>query len=307
MSLFSGARLKSGALVLTLLSSATFAAPVFAQSASGGNGGWFVPKAAEEPKAAPAQRVVRRAVPVQEADDGGQGDDGGQPQQSETAPVLPLPPIPDSPDLPKEAPPPPSIIGVISVPNVMRMSSAADEAQRILGGRRDTLAAAAQKEQAAWRAEQQKLQTDARSLSSDQIQARERHLQERRAKAQRDFANRARIIQEAANVSLNQIERELVRIVRQVAQAHGMNIVMHSEQIALHVPEQDITQEVANQLNKILPHVFIPAEDVDPEVMAKSGKFPTTADPAQADDQAPASAPAQSASVPADSVLRRHR
>ncbi|AQS88356.1 outer membrane protein OmpH [Neoasaia chiangmaiensis NBRC 101099] len=300
MSLSFGSRVAATAL---LLASVNISGIVSAETAhaQSGNGGWFVPKTAQPP-AAPAPRVVRRAVPQATAPDEGEE----QPQQPETPPVLPAPPIPDSPDLPKEVAPPTAVIGVISIPTVMRMSTAAEEAQRILGARRDKLAAAAQREQAGWRDEQQKLQNDARTLTSEQVQLRERHLQERRNRAQRDFSNRARIIQEAANVSLNQIERELIRLVRQVAAAHGMNLVMHSEQVALHVPGQDITDETAAQLNKILPHVFIPAEDVDPEVLAKSGKMPTTADEDRANQQPAASAPAQSASVP-QSVLRQHQ
>jgi hypothetical protein len=60
-----------------------------------------------------------------------------------------------------------------------------------------------------------------------------------------------------------------------------MNLVLHSEQVALHVDGQDITNEVAVNLNKILPSVFIPAANEDPEQLAKSGKMPTTADATQ--------------------------
>lgn len=289
MSLSFGPRLAAAMLSLSV---GVVAVPAFAQSSK--NDGWFIPKNSQPHAAAPSHAAPRVAPMPQQAPQGAAQQGNGEP------PVLPMPPIPDSPDVGKEAPPPAAVIGVISVPDVMRLSTAAQEAQEVLGARRDKLAAAAQKEQAAWRDEQQKLQNDARTLSAQKVQIRERHLQERRGKAQRDFSNRARIIQEAATVSLNQIERELVRIIKQVAQAHGMNTVLHSEQIAMHVPEQDITQEVADHLNKVLPHVFIPAADVDPEELAKSGKFPTTADPQKADDQVPASAPAPA------SVLRRH-
>ena len=171
----------------------------------------------------------------------------------------------------------------------MRQSSAAMQVERVLGSRRDELAQDVQKEQASWRDEQQKLQAQAKSLTSDQIQGRERSLQARVMKAQRDFRNRNRIIQEAAQVSLGQIERELVMVLQKVATAHGMNLVLHSEQVALHVDGQDITNEVATQLNKTLPSVFIPEANVDPEELAKSGKMPTTAD---ADPQLPRTGPA---------------
>ncbi|WP_408904567.1 OmpH family outer membrane protein [Nguyenibacter sp. L1] len=251
-------------------------------SSSGGNAGWFVPKTAQ-PAAAPAvPRAARPApVPLPPAAD-------NEDAQSQTPPVLPMPPVPASPDIPRGVTPPVPVIGVISVPEVMRLSSAAQQAEKVLGARRDELARDAQKEQAGWRDEQQKLQAEAKNLASDQIQQRERRLQQRVISAQRDFRNRNRIIQEAAQVSLNQIERELVQIIRQVAASRGMNLVLHREQVALSQDGLDITSQVADQLNKVLPSVFIPAANVDPEQLAKSGTMPTTADA----ERAPAAATA---------------
>ncbi|CUW46587.1 OmpH family outer membrane protein [Novacetimonas hansenii] len=251
------------------------------------NSGWFVPKASQQQPehaaahaAQPAPQPVPLPAPPADSEEA----------QSQTPPVLPLPQIPNSPDLPKGAPPPAPIIGVISVPDVMRLSTAAQQAERVLGARRDELARDAQKEQASWRDEQQKLQGQARTMSSDQIQASERKLQERVIAAQKNFRNRNRIIQEAAQVSLGQIERELVQIIRQVAASRSMNLVLHREQVALSQDNLDITQQVATQLNSILPSVFIPAANVDPEVLAKSGTMPTTADAEQGGASAPAAA-----------------
>lgn len=58
-----------------------------------------------------------------------------------------------------------------------------------------------------------------------------------------------------------------------------MNLVLHREQVALSVNELDITNDVLKELNKNLPSVFVPAANVDPEELAKSGTMPTTANP----------------------------
>ncbi|MBV1833210.1 OmpH family outer membrane protein [Novacetimonas pomaceti] len=282
---YSGVRLFAAAVALgcgSLVGSAAHAQ---------NNSGWFVPKASQQQPehaaghaAQPAPQPVPLPAPPADSDEA----------QSQTPPVLPLPQIPASPDLPKGSPPPAPVIGVISVPDVMRLSTAAQQAERVLGARRDELARDAQKEQASWRDEQQKLQGQARSMTSDQIQANERKLQERVIAAQKNFRNRNRIIQEAAQVSLGQIERELVQIIRQVAASRSMNLVLHREQVALSQDSLDITQQVATQLNSVLPSVFIPAANVDPEVLAKSGTMPTTADAEQGGAAAPA-APAAAA------------
>ncbi|GBR69815.1 OmpH family outer membrane protein [Gluconobacter kanchanaburiensis] len=284
-------------LAATILASA----PGAHAQAAGGNGGWFVPKAAHPE--APAARPVQRRIPVSAPEE---DEESAPAEQQQAPPVLPLPPIPAPPTIAKAAPPPAAVIGVINVQAVMQISSAWQEIQQVLGARRDRLAQAVQREEAAWRGEQQKLQAQARTLTSDQIQLRERHLQERRAKDQHDFGNQARVIQEAAQVAMHQIERELEEpsgIIAAVAAAHNMNLILHAEQVVLHVGGQDITEEVGAQLNKTLPHVFIPDDGVDPEQLARSGKMPTTADE-QRQVQAPQQEP--TASAPGESVLRQH-
>ena len=70
-----------------------------------------------------------------------------------------------------------------------------------------------------------------------------------------NFASGNRVIQEAAQYALAQIERTLVAVIRQVAESRGMNLVLHRNQVALNVHEFDLTEQVATQLNKILPTV----------------------------------------------------
>ena len=264
--------------------------------------GWFVPKGSDAgaaSQAAPA-RHVRHAPAAQAPAPAPEPEQVADQSQVPNGPppALPLPPVPPMGTLPKGSAPPTAVIGVISVPDIMRSSSAAAQVQKVLGARRDKLQADVQKEQMVWRDIQGSLQ-DSKTMSAEQIRGRERALQERVLAAQRDFKNRQRVIQEAAQVALGQIERELVQVIREVAASKGMNLVLHQEQVALNVQGFDITQQVASQLNAVLPSVFIPADGVDPEQLAKSGSFPTTADAGgmaggaqQASASAPASAPA---------------
>ena len=255
------------------------------------NPGWFVPKqTAPAASSAPAAHHGRHAAspapsapPPQEMAAG--PDAGAAPQGP--PPVLPLPPVPAVAELPKGAPPPAAVIGVISVPDIMHASTAAEQVQRVLGARRDKLTSDVQREQMVWRDMQTSIE-EGKGETQDQARAKLRGLQERVVREQQDFKNRQRIIQEAAQVALGQIERELVQVIKQVSASHGMNLVLHQEQIALNIQPFDISQQVVNQLNTVLPSVFIPADGVDPEQLAKDGTFPTTAAP-----QAPGGAPVQ--------------
>lgn len=175
-------------------------------------------------------------------------------------PPVPLPPVPTLPDLPKGKAPPTAVIGVLGVPDVMRASTAAQAVEKVIGERREKLAADAQKEQSTWRDMQQTLANDRGKLSADQVRTRERELQERVTKAQKTFRDRNRVIQEAAQYGLAQIERTLIAVIRQVAESRGMNVVLHRQQVALNVNEFDITDEVTEQINKVLPAVQVPPD-----------------------------------------------
>jgi Skp family chaperone for outer membrane proteins len=217
----------------------------------------------------------------------------GADDQIDQSQLPPLPPVPQLPALPKAAPPPAAVVGVLGVPDVMRVSSAAQQVDKVIGERRQKLNEDAQKEQTAWRDLQQSLATQRASLSPDQIRARERELQERITNAQRQFRDRNKIIQEAAQVAMGQIERVLIAVIRQVAESHGMNLVLHRTQVALNINEFDITDQVADQFNKLMPTVTITPDGQVPTA-ANSGLTAmidqtTTATPPTA---TPASVPA---------------
>lgn len=212
---------------------------------------------------------------------------------SVAAAQMQLPPAQELPALPKTTSPPAAVIGVIGVPEVMRASAAAQQVEKTITTRREKLAQDAQKEQATWRDMQQSLVNDRAKLSDTQVRARERELQERITNAQRQFRDRGRIIQDAAQYALAQIERTLVGVIRQVADSHGMNLVLHRAQVALNTQEFDITEQVAGQLNKLTPTVVIPPEGQEPpmQAAAASGAAATPGSAPTAPAPAPAPAP----------------
>jgi Skp family chaperone for outer membrane proteins len=283
---------------------------------------YFIP--GQQRPAAPPARPARPArpapPPVQIAPPAApqpqQPDDGATNEaDQQRLPPIPLPPPPDLPALPKGAPPPAAVIGVMGVPEVMRASLAAQQVEKVIGERRAKLNEDAQKEQTAWREMQQALANDRTKLSPEQIRGREKDLQERIANAQRQFRTRNAVIQQAAQVGLAQIERTLIAVIRQVAESRGMNLVLHRAQVALNINEFDITDQVAEQLNKVLPSVDIPAENaalgqtpqigmtaVFPEAPAGQSGAPPGPTPASATP--PSSVPPSS--TPASSAPSRH-
>lgn len=173
-----------------------------------------------------------------------------------------MPPAPEVPPIARGTLPPAAVIGVISVPDVMRNSTAYQAVDKELGQRRQKLNEDAQKEQTELRDLGQALANDRAKLTPEQIRAKERELQDRIAAARRKFSDRNRIIQEAGQYALAQIERTLRVVVQQVAVSRGMNLVLHGPQVALNTPDFDITQEVISELNTVQPTVSIPPDGV---------------------------------------------
>jgi Skp family chaperone for outer membrane proteins len=264
-------------------------APAWSQS-----GDYFVPgqqrPAAGGPaRQAPAARARPAAPGPQQPMTADQQDEQGPPQ---LPPQVQLPPVPEIPVIVRGATPPAAVIGVIGVPDVMRAATAAQQIEKIIGERREKLNEDAQKEQAAWRDMQQALANDRAKLSAEQIRARERELQDRITKAQREFRERGNVIQLAAQYGLAQIERTLIALIQRVAESRNMNLVLHRQQVALNVNEFDITEQVVQQLNKVLPSVVVPPDGAMPPMAAAQ---PTPAEPAQPAPAQPAAAPAKPA------------
>jgi Skp family chaperone for outer membrane proteins len=179
-------------------------------------------------------------------------------------------PIPTLPSLIHENPPPAPIIGVIGVPDVLQASSAAQSVDKEIQRRRTALTAEAQKEQELWRRTQEALADPRAHFSPDDLRAREMQLQNRIATDQLAFRNQEARIQAAAQVSLGQIERTLIAVIRQVATSRGMNLVLHRAQVALNMNNFDITDEVTKQLNEVLPSVSVPPDAAFTKVTAAS-------------------------------------
>jgi Skp family chaperone for outer membrane proteins len=249
---------------------------------------YFVPNArpAAPSRPAPSPRPAQRPAPAPALQPPSQTEPGVPSVVENEPPItVQLPPVPELPPLPRGTAPPTAVIGVLGVPEVMRASYAAQAVDKVIGDRREKLNQDAQKEQAAWRDLQQQLANQGSTMSPEQRRTKERELQDRITAAQKQFRDRNRIIQEAAQYSVGQIERTLVAVIRQVADSRGMNLVLHRAQVALNVNEFDITEQVATQLNKILPNVIIPPDGVEPAAMTPPAAAAAAGKPAPASAQ----------------------
>jgi Skp family chaperone for outer membrane proteins len=186
------------------------------------------------------------------------------PQAQAQAPQAQMPPVPQLPALPKGAAPPVAVVGVLSVPEVMQKSTAAQGVQAVIQARQAALGRDAQVARGKIQAEQAAIVAERSKLSDSQLEAKEQALRDEIAATQTKFEQRNQAIQNSGQAALGQIESELIAIIRQEAEARGMNLVLHREQVALNVSAFDITDDVVAQLNKLLPSVKVPPSVVTP-------------------------------------------
>jgi Skp family chaperone for outer membrane proteins len=269
----------------------------FAQQAQ--NGEWFVPGQARPAAPAPASRPAPRPPSGPSAALPLTGDGVGDQANGAPPPQFQLPPAPEIPPIAKGQATPAAIVGILSVPDVLRVSTAYQAAYKELNARGQKLNEDAQKEQATLRDMGQAFANERAKLSPEQIRAKEKEIQDRATEAQRRFGERNRIIQEAGQYVMMQINRTMEQVAQQVALSRGINLVLNRAQILGTTADFDLTPAVAEVLNKALPSVVVPPDGVSPLAMAPAAETPqpgpTTA---AAQAQAAATGPAPAAKPP---------
>ncbi len=240
---------------------------------------WFVPGQAKPPapSAAPVARPRPGPPPGAMAMPGEPvGDQAGG---AAAQPQFQLPPAPEIPPVPKGPATPAAIVGILSVPDVLRVSTAYQAAYKELNARGQKLNEDAQKEQGALRELGQALANERPKMLPDQVRAKEKEIQERATEAQRRFGERNRIIQEAGQYVMMQINRTMEQVAQQVALSRGINLVLNRAQILGTTADFDLTPAVADVLNHTLPSVVVPPDGVSPLAMAPPAAEPGAATP----------------------------
>jgi Skp family chaperone for outer membrane proteins len=168
---------------------------------------------------------------------------------------------PRLPPLDRAPPPPAAVIGVIGAQEVFEASVAVREVRQTLQRRLARLQEDSVREQQRWRDAQQALAAERGQLTPEQLREKERELQEQITNGQRILRERNAAIQAAGQKALAEVERVMLYVIRQVAEARGLTMVIQRQAIVLAVEEHDISEAVANQLNRALTSVPL---DPDP-------------------------------------------
>ena len=244
--------------------------PLAGQAQGQSGNGWFVPQP-PKPSGPPAGAAGAPAGQPAAAPTGGAPVPPEEimptmePQQGPLPPLqVQLPPMPEIPPIPKGSATPAAIVGILSVPDILRVSTAYQQADKELSARRSKLNEDGQKEQTALRELGQTFANERAKLTPEQIRAREKEYADRVNDSRRKFSERARVIQEAGQYVMAQIERVIEQVAQQVAASRGVNLVLNRAQVLGTTADFDLTPQVADVLNKILPSVVIPPDGISP-------------------------------------------
>lgn len=188
-----------------------------------------------------------------------------------------LPPPPALTAIAKGRTPPAAVIGVLSVPDVMLKSTAVQRAQLVLVDRRQKLNDELQREQTALQTLQRTLVDQRAKLKPAQLRTKEQELQQRMASARTRLGRRDRVLKEVDQVVSGQVQQTLIGVIRQVSESRGVNVVLHRGGATLNADTIDLSEQVAEQLNKVLPDVPIPPDGVSPLVAQVQERSPRPA------------------------------
>lgn len=103
-------------------------------------------------------------------------------------------------------------------------------------------------------------------------------MQQRAASAQSRLGRRGRVLKEVDQYVSGILQQTLAAVIKQVAESRGVNLVLTHGGVALNTAALDLTEQVTEQLNKVLPEVAIPPDGVSP-LVAQAGR--STAMPAR--------------------------
>jgi Skp family chaperone for outer membrane proteins len=236
-----------------------------------------------------------------------QGGGGGAARPAQAQPARPAqqpqrppqqaqrPPQPNPAPLPPGQPPPAAVVGIVDVPEIQRNSTAFNSVREEIEKRRQKLNDDLQREQTRWREEQQALANQRTTMNPDQLRTKERELQERITDSQRVFRDRSRAIEQVAQGALQEIEQALAVVIRQVAASRSVNLVLPRPLVIFNDAPFDLTDEISQQVNRVLRNVSLPPE----------GQAP--AQPAAAAGQTGAAAPAPRPAQPAPAQPQQRR
>ncbi|GBD42008.1 hypothetical protein HRbin39_01395 [bacterium HR39] len=157
-----------------------------------------------------------------------------------------------------QGPLPPAVVAVVDYQRVLREAKAAQSIRRQLEERRAAFEREVREEQARLVERERELTRQRPLLSPEAFAERRRQFEEEAARVQRLVQSRRQELDRAAAEAYARVRDAVVRVVSELAEEKGFNLVLPSSAVLLFAPELDLTEDVLKGVDRILPDVRVP-------------------------------------------------
>lgn len=152
---------------------------------------------------------------------------------------------------------PTPVVTVIDTQRILQESLAAKSVQKQLNSQRAKFQSETEKEENELRGAEHDLAQSRDHVSTVVYSANEQALRQRFLTEERHVEARRKLLDQSFSDGMTNVRNKLEEIVQQVAHSRGSNLVLIKQQIMWSDQTLDVTDEVLNQLNKLMPQVTI--------------------------------------------------
>ena len=154
--------------------------------------------------------------------------------------------------------PVPIVVGVVDADNILQESKAALNLKAQADQKLKAIEADFQKQQKQWNDALRKLLTQKDTLSAEDLQKKKDDLRQQGDQETKALNERRRVLDLSIAKGRDQIVRALVDVVKDVAKAHGLTLVVSRSITPYFDPSYDISPEVKQKLDAKLPSLKLP-------------------------------------------------
>jgi Skp family chaperone for outer membrane proteins len=151
--------------------------------------------------------------------------------------------------------PVPVVLGVVDADGILQTSKAGLSLKAQADPKLKAINSDFEKQQKQWNDARRKLAAQQGTLSADDLKKKAQDLQQQADQEGKALTERRRVLDDSIAKSKDQIVQALIDVVKDVAKAHGLTIVVLRSATPYFDPSYDISPEVKQKLDAKLPSV----------------------------------------------------
>lgn len=198
--------------------------------------------------------------------------------QAPPAPPAPAPPPPAS--APPAAGPMPLTVLVVDVQALLQNSKAAKMVRGQIEQKRNEYTKEISHQEETLRAERDSLQRQQASMSADALNQKGREFQQKVNDLERNVQGKRQALEKSNGEALSKIQEQMLKIIADIAKDRKANLVFQRADLVLFDQSFDVTDEVLQKLDELMPTLTVDFAVPTPPPAAPGPAATTAAQPA---------------------------